>query len=357
MPSIEGGGVEKNLVIISNYLARKILDISLITFDNKFNHLFDKKIKIKNVTKYKENKNYSKYFKYYKCLLVLIKEYYINKNILVFSFQANIYTIILSSIFKFDVLSRSNSSPSGWKSNYLKLLIFKFFFKFANEIVVNSKEFKKEFKRYFNINTKLIYNPLNKKEIENKSRERLKFKFFEKKNSIKIINIGRFTDQKDHFTLLESMKIIKNKVNVKLLIMGYGTNKIKISNFIKKNKLQKYIKIISFKKNPFNYLRKADILVLTSRYEGLPNVLLEAQVLKKYIISTNCPTGPKEILENGKLGTLIKIGDYKTLSDVILNFKKNKVVKKKINLAYKKIDRFDYKINCENYFNLIRKYI
>ena len=153
------------------------------------------------------------------------------------------------------------------------------------------------------------------------------------------------------------MKMIKNKVNVKLLIMGYGTNKIKISNFIKKNKLQKYIRIISFKKNPFNYLRKADILVLTSRYEGLPNVLLEAQVLKKYIISTNCPTGPKEILENGKLGTLIKIGDYKTLSDVILNFKKNKVVKKKINLAYKKIDRFDYKINCENYFNLIRKYI
>ena len=57
--------------------------------------------------------------------------------------------------------------------------------------------------------------------------------------------------------------------------------------------------------------------MLTSLYEGLPNVLLEAQVLKKFIISSNCPTGPREILLNGKAGSLFKVGDYKKLSDLI----------------------------------------
>ena len=64
-------------------------------------------------------------------------------------------------------------------------------------------------------------------------------------------------------------------------------------------------------------MKKADIFVLTSLYEGLPNVLLEAQYFKKYIISTDCPTGPREILLNGKAGDLIKIGDYKNLANLI----------------------------------------
>ena len=61
------------------------------------------------------------------------------------------------------------------------------------------------------------------------------------------------------------------------------------------------------------YLNQCDLLVLTSKYEGLPNVLLEAQYLKKYIISTDCKTGPREILNNGKYGDLFKVGDYKSL--------------------------------------------
>ena len=105
MPSMEGGGVEKNLIIISNYVSKFIENVNIITFDNSFNKYFCKKIKIINFRKNKKKK-YSKYFKYICCIWLLIKEYFTDKNILVFTFQANIYGIILSYFLNFKIISR-----------------------------------------------------------------------------------------------------------------------------------------------------------------------------------------------------------------------------------------------------------
>ena len=90
-----------------------------------------------------------------------------------------------------------------------------------------------------------------------------------------------------------------------------------------KKKLNKIIKIISYKKNPYPLIKHSDIFVLSSIYEGLPNVLLEAICLKKFIISSNCTTGPREILNNGKGGLLFKSKNYKELAKKIVDFKKN----------------------------------
>ena len=89
MPSIDGGGVEKNLFLISNFLSKKINNLTVITFDNRFNKKFNKKIKILNVIK-KPNIKYSKYYKYLRCILLLLIEIKKQK-CLVFAFQANIY--------------------------------------------------------------------------------------------------------------------------------------------------------------------------------------------------------------------------------------------------------------------------
>ena len=222
---MEGGGVEKNLIIIANYIAKYIKGVKLITFDSNFNKYFDKKIKIINVIT-KTEKKHSKYFKYACCIWLLIKEYLSDKNLLVFTFQANIYGIILAYFLKFKIISRSNSSPTGWNKNIYKNLIFKFFLKKAGAIIVNSHEFKKEFKKKFSINTEIIYNPLNKKEIIEKSNltEKNSNQFFKKK-ILKIVNIARLTDQKDHLTLIKALKLLIKKINFKLLIIGYGINK------------------------------------------------------------------------------------------------------------------------------------
>lgn len=355
MPSIDGGGVEKNLFIISNFLSKKIDDIMLITFDDRFNNYFNKKITVINYVK-NPQKTYSKYFKYYKCILILISEI-LKKKSLVFAFQANIYCCILSLFLNFDLITRSNSSPSGWTKNFLKNLIFKLLIKVPKIVIVNSKEFKKEIDTKFNINSKLIYNPLNKDEILLKSKEKINFSFFSK-NDLKLINIARFTDQKDHLTLLKGINSVKNKLKVKLLIIGYGINKKKIQEYILRNNLKKIVKVINYQVNPFKYLNLADCFVLTSVFEGLPNVILEALCLKKFVISTNCPTGPKEILSNGKYGFLFKIKNYNQLSNLILKYKLNKkLLHKRVIMGYKSLNRFDYKNNCEKYLKVIEQFL
>ena len=159
-------------------------------------------------------------------------------------------------------------------------------------------------------------------------------------------------------TLLKCFKSLNKKIQTRLLIIGYGTNKSKIINFIKHNKLGKSVKVLDFNINPYPYIKKSDLFVLTSRYEGLPNVLLEAAVLKKFIISSNCPTGPKEILSNGKGGFLFEVGNYKDLSNQILKFaKRKKNLKSKINYTYKNLRNFDFYKNLNKYYVVIKKFL
>ena len=122
-------------------------------------------------------------------------------------------------------------------------------------------------------------------------------------------------DQKDQIALIRAIDKIKNEIDVKLLIIGIGPNENMIKNFIK----FKNLKIIMVKniKNPFPYILRSDLFILSSIFEGLPNVLLESLALNKFIISSNCPTGPSEILSYGKGGILFKMGDYNDLEKII----------------------------------------
>lgn len=355
MPSIEGGGVEKNLFIISNYLRGKINDISLITISNSFKKKFNKKIRFISL-KSKFWDKIGRRKKFFLSLFLLLIEILKDRNVLVLCFQGNIYCTLLCKILGIKIIVRSNSAPEGWSQGIIKYFFFKTIFKFADKIIVNSYEFKKKFKNKFNLQTTCIYNPLNKYEIIKKSKIKSDIKF--SKHKLNIINVGRFTDQKDQITLLRAINLIKNKINFRLLLVGRGIEKDNLIKYIDKNNLKKNVKLINFTKNPFNLMRNSDLFVLSSLYEGLPNVLLEALTLKKFIISSNCPTGPKEILLNGKAGYLFKIGDYIGLSKLIIKYTKNRDKEsKKIEIGYKNLDRFDFDQNLKKYLILINKFL
>jgi glycosyltransferase involved in cell wall biosynthesis len=354
MPSIEFGGVEKNLFIISNYLSEKLQKVSLITISKKHKNKFHSKIKIiclKNNTWDSTPKR----IKFFVCLCLLFAEILKNRNVTVLCFQGNIYCTLLCKLLKIKIIVRSNSSPSGWSQNFIKKILYKKILNLADKIIVNSLEFKKELKTKFNLNATCIYNPLNTKKVKELSKIKIKNNFF-KRNFINIINIGRFTEQKDHLTLLRSINLLKNKIKIKLLIIGGGVNKSKILRYIKLKKLSRIVKVKNFTNNPYPFIKAADLFVLTSRFEGLPNVLLEAITLNKFIISSNCPTGPKEILTNNKGGLLFRVGDYVALSKKILFFVNNiKVCNKKILYAKSKLYRFDSEVNLNNYLKLVKR--
>ena len=290
--------------------------------------------------------------------MLLFKEYLKDKDILIFAFQANIYTIIFAKFFNIKIIARSNSSPSGWSKNPFKRILFKFFLPMADEIIVNSYDFKKQMDKEFNLETKLILNPLDRKKIKKLKNEKIKDNFFKDKKNFKIINVARLTDQKDHLTLLKAFKIINKKIRSKLLIIGSGKNKEIIEYYINKNNLHYTAKLIPFQNNPYKYMNVANLFVLTSKFEGLPNVLLEVLCLKKFVISTNCPTGPSEILLRGKAGYLFKVGNYKQLAKkILIHYKRQRRNKLMTNNGYLSLARYDYKKNCEKYLNLILDYL
>ena len=354
MPSIEGGGVEKNLFLVSNYLCKKLDKVALITISKKYKKRFNNPIEfISLASNYWDN--LSRRSKYFLSIFLLIKEILKSRNIIVFAFQANIYCIIICKLFSIKVIARSNSAPAGWSKNILKRLVFNFFLNLADKVMVNSVQFKKDLKKEFNVNATCIYNPLNHDEIIKKTNKKSK-KIFTNKKQLKILNIGRLTEQKDQITLLKSLNQIKETIKFEAVIIGRGKLYKELSEYILKNNLSQFVKIIDFVDNPFPLLKQAELFILSSKYEGLPNVLLEALTLKKFIISSKCPTGPQEILLNGKGGLLFNVGNHNQLASKIIYYEENK--KKCLSMlrqAIKKMYRFDYQINLKKYLNLVNQ--
>ena len=151
--------------------------------------------------------------------------------------------------------------------------------------MVTSNDFKKEIQKYFQLKSYVHRQSLDIKQIKKESKVKCKFDFFKKYKGLKIINIGRLTYQKDQMTLLKAFaKLIKYR-QAKLLLIGNGDDKDDLQKFIDKKKIDKLVKIIPYAKNPFKYVMTSDVKVLSSRFEGNPNILLEIACLKKMIIS------------------------------------------------------------------------
>ena len=234
------------------------------------------------------------------------------------------------------------------KDKIIKILI-KITYRFSDSIISISKELGKDLEKLCNKKVTTIYNPSFDKNIF-----KLATKKIIKKNSKIILNVARFEKQKNHIMLLESFKDIQDIVDAKLLLVGYGSEKKKIIEYIKRNNLKKRVILISNNKNVYNYYKIADLFVLSSIYEGFGNVLIEAGMFKVPIISTNCKSGPKEILKNGEYGDLVNIGDNKTMSKLIIkNLKKSD--KNKISKMYQSLKIFNIKNHILQYEKIFKK--
>ena len=164
IPSIESGGVEKNFFNICNFLSHHYKKIFVITSDTKFKNNFEKNvILISPKSNYWAKKGRLK--KTIISLFLLIKHFF-NQEVVVFSFQSNIIAIVISKILGFKILIRLNTSVRKYIKGIIKKNFFKFFYKLSDEIIVNSKYFKRELSQILYLNSVLIYNPsklINKK--------------------------------------------------------------------------------------------------------------------------------------------------------------------------------------------------
>ena len=338
-PCIEDGGLEKNVFSLVNSLAEKKYKINFFTY---LDHTKNKKLRNKFVFNKKINvvtsnfliKVNSRYLRYFFCFFRLFFSCLINKGIII-SFQGNILPIIAAKITRKKIIIRCNTAPSKYINNNFKKKFFKYFYSLSDLILVTSNDFKKEIHKYFQLKSFVHRQTLDIEQIKKESKVKCKFDFFKKFKGLRIINIGRLTHQKDQMTLLKAFVKLSKYRQAKLLLIGNGDDKDDLKNFISKNKIDKLVKIISYVKNPFKYVMSSDVKVLSSRFEGNPNILLEIACLKKLIISSNSKVGPSEILQSGRGGILFKVGAVDKLYYLLRNLNVNsKNIKKKINTSY-----------------------
>ncbi|MBI1347535.1 glycosyltransferase [bacterium] len=136
---------------------------------------------------------------------------------------------------------------------------------------------------------------------------------------IQIVSAGRLHPQKGYLRLFDSMAILreKHRCQIGLTVLGEGPQRSELEQAIHSQNLTDCVHLLGYVANPYPYLRAADVFVLASNYEGLPNVLLEALALGTPVIATDCPTGPREILEDGRWGWLVPLGDTPAITEAI----------------------------------------
>jgi len=138
-----------------------------------------------------------------------------------------------------------------------------------------------------------------------------------------IVSVGRLQAQKDYPTLLKAFAELLKNQSSKLLILGEGELRSELEELASQLQISEAVSFHGFESNPFKYLANADAFVLSSQFEGLPTVLIEALACGCPVVSTRCPSGPEEILENGKYGKLVDVEDHAALAGALydtLNF-------------------------------------
>jgi glycosyltransferase involved in cell wall biosynthesis len=164
----------------------------------------------------------------------------------------------------------------------------------------------------------VINNPVIYDEIAQKSREPVEYGWLERREHQVIVGVGRHTRQKDFKTLIRAFAIIRSKKPCKLLLLGDGEERDELTALAAALGVSGDVVMAGFVQNPFKFMARSDVFVLSSLWEDNPHVLLEAAYLGIPIVSTRCPYGPSEFLEEGRLGGLCGIGDPSGMAESIL---------------------------------------
>ena len=191
-----------------------------------------------------------------------------------------------------------------------------------DDIICVSKSCKKSFEEKFGFeNLKVVYNPTNNLEIKKLADEKLEDLEIIKDGMINFIASGRIEEEKGFDKLARVHKrLIGENLKHRIILLGDGSKKKEIEDFIAKNKLKNTFQILGFKSNPYKYIKNADIFILSSRTEAYPTVLIESLILGIPVMATNCG-GVNEILEDGRLGMIVSHSEdeiYKGMKDIIL---------------------------------------
>ncbi|MFG6119305.1 glycosyltransferase [Thalassobacillus sp. B23F22_16] len=337
MFSLSGGGAERTVVNIINNLNKNKFEVILVLGSNK-NHdyirLVNNDIRIK----------YLNCRKLYFCLFQLRREIIKEKPDILFStLNGNNILLLISKMLSFRnvktiVREASNRTQSGNVTKINKLLTFVTYNYFANKVVALSKGVKDDLKMNFNIDPRkieVIYNPVEVKQIETLSKEQVG-DIKKSPDEKLIIAVGRLVEPKDFHTLINAFNIVSRTLKSRLIILGKGPFEKQLKDLSESLGIKDRVLFMGFKDNPYNYINYSDLFVLSSKWEGFSHVIVESMSVGTPVVSTNCKSGPAEIICDNKFGRLVPVADSEKLACEIIEVLSDDETRKELSLLGKK---------------------
>jgi len=164
---------------------------------------------------------------------------------------------------------------------------------------------------------RVVYNPVVDDSIVTKSTEPVNEPWLADKSVPVVLAVGRLSREKGFDTLIEAMCILNTRRECRLVILGEGKLREELAALVSAKGMDALVRFLGFRENPYAYMSKANVFVLPSVHEGFGNVLVEALACGAPVVSTDCPSGPSEILEEGKYGPLVPVGDANAMAAAI----------------------------------------
>ncbi len=350
------GGVERNVTKLVKGFLDKGLDFELLTIKEKgifFNALPKevKKIKLPFEHAILNIPFLVKYLREKKPYAIFSVKDRANRIAIISRFFARTNTKI---IIRLGTNLTASLKHRGVLRLWFRYLPSRLLYPNCDRIIAVSKGVAQDISRITKIPLKdicVLPNPVVDNGIKEMAEEEVEDPWFLNKKYPLILGAGRLTEQKDFETGIKAIKLVKEKgLKVRYVILGDGEKRKELQILIESLGLKDNVRILGFKNNPYKYMKRSDLFLLSSKWEGLPNALIEAMSLGVPVVSTDCPSGPWEILKGGTIAPLVKVGDPIAMAEAIVNTLKSNI---DISSLIKAAEEFSIDKSVDSYAKII----
>lgn len=367
LPSIETGGVERNAILVANYLAGKNIQVTVVYTRaiEKIKNRFDSNIAFKQVGgKFKIpviHPRISDAIVIFFGFISLLRKQPKEQSAVILSFQSNIVSIIASRFSSVPIVARVSNHPShvDYESGKIQKLaewLKRIVYRYSEAVITNSKVTSDYFCQLLPVYVETIYNPIDVSLVQEKSTVDVHHPWLVDKKGMVVVAVGRLATQKNFPLLIRAFSHVLNEVDARLIILGEGGERAKLEELIIQLELSERVELLGYEKNVHRFVVRSDLFVLSSNFEGLPNALIEAIATGVPVVSTDCLSGPSEILEGGRGGGLVPVDDENALVEAIIyNLINRDWAFKKLEHAKEKLSAFEYTKIMRSYESILRK--
>ena len=321
--NLNGGGAERVIITLANKLSSsKDINLYLVVGEKKGPYMSEVSPDVK-ITFLNSRLKMLSIFK----LAVFFRKKEIN--VVLSTITGSIIIAIVAKIIcqifylrQVKFISREANTPSVEYKNFnlrgkFLLIVSRFLYRFSDSFVCVSSDSKDDFLKFHKIvdssKVSVIYNPVDYEKIIKLASFQNELKAPWPAGTPYFIAVGRMTEQKNYAHLLKAFSNVRRKSVSKLIILGDGEERKFLVDLAKELGMEHDIWMPGFIENPFPYMKFSCALILSSKWEGLPNVIIQAILLGVPVVSYDCPSGPREIISNDGLGKLVKLGDLEGL--------------------------------------------